>query len=187
MAETKKVSAADIKELMYCDTSLITADLTGTLLYNLLNPTTGADKPVKIPNIHGTTFTIEEGESSQDSYKDQLTGQIYRFGKKTIGDITMKFTIGQYDYALKAKFLGGSLVGTNGWKRSRESSDIKMAMIALTYDDQYCVFPCAQIKANESNADSAVGIAVTATAILPSNNAISPEYWFDKSEVAKSA
>ena len=90
----------------------MTADLTGALLAALLKD--AATKEVK--NIHQDTWTIEESESSQDGYRNQLTGSIYRMGTKTMGDVTFNWTIGQYDYATKVEFLGGvagiGIVGT---------------------------------------------------------------------------
>lgn len=174
----KKVTATDIKKLWYADPTVVTADLTGPMLKTLL-----AGESVKpVENIHQDTWSIEESEASQDSYRNQLTGQIYRFGRKTPGEVTLKWTIGQYDYALKAEFLGGTATG-NSWKRPREAVDIKKCLIALTLDDQYCVVPYANIKANEANSDKAIGLAITGTAMEPENPAIASEYWFDASEL----
>lgn len=99
-----------------------------------------------------------------------------------MGDVTANFTIGQYDYALKAEFLGGTATATS-WKRARGIVEIKKCLVALTEDDQYCVMPNANINGHEGNTDGAVGIAIVGTAMEPDDEAISSEYWFDKSEV----
>lgn len=173
---TTKVSAIDIKQLWYADTSNVTADLTGTTLKTLLT------KATEVQNVHQDTWSIEESEPSQDSYKNQLTGATYRMGSKTMGDVTFNFTIGRYDYDTKAAFMGGT--ATDGsWKRARGITDIKLCLIALTEDDVYCVLPYASISAREANTDGAVGISVVGTMLEPENEAVMPEYWFNASEL----
>lgn len=177
-----KISAVDIKELRYItkdSKKMITAEVTASSLKALLADETNCKK---VPNIHQDTWSIEEAESSQDSYKDQLTGLTYRKGAKTMGDVTFNFTIGRYDYELKAEFMGGT-GDASSWSRKRESTDIEMSLIALTEDDQYCVLPRASILARESNTDGATGITIVATMVLPDNEKVAPEYWFDKSAV----
>lgn len=158
----------------------MTADLTGPLLYALLKDT--ATKEVK--NVHQDTWTIDEGEASQDSYRNQLTGKIYRFGTKTMGDVTFNWTIGQYDYPTKAEFLGGTATATS-WKRPRAIVEIHKTLIALTEDNQYCVLTYANVAARESNTDGAVGLGIVGTAMEPTDENISSEYWFDSSEVVE--
>lgn len=174
--EKKQVSAIDIKKLWYGDTSTITADLTGSSLASLLSSLT------EVMNVHQDTWTFEEAESSQDSYKNQLTGATYRMGTKTMGDVTANFTIGRYDYATKAALLGGTYTETS-WSRPRGITDIKKVIVALTEDDVYIVLPYANITAREASTDGAIGLAVVATMLEPEDEAIMPEYWFDASEV----
>ncbi len=158
--------------------SKITADLTGALLAALLKD----ESTKEIKNVHQDTWQFEESEPSQDVYRNQLTGSAYRMGTKTMGEVTISFTIGQYDYPLKAEFLGGKATNKS-WKRARGIVEIRKVLIGLTEDDQYVVFPNANIGAYEGNADGAVGIAIKGTAMEPENDTISSEYWFDKDEV----
>lgn len=174
----KKISAVGIKKLWYFDVDKINDDLTGEVLAKLL------EEAKEIVNIHQDTWNIEETEASQDTYRNQLTGMVYRTGTKTMGDISFAWTIGQYDYFTKAEFLGGTATETS-WKRARGVVQISKALVALTEDGQYCVLTNANVTANESNADKAVGLAVKGTAMEHSNPAISSEYWFDSSEVSK--
>ena len=181
MAENIQVSAVDIKRLWYADEDAVSTDLTGVALYALVKDDGAA---TEINNVHQDTWTVEEAESTQDSFKNQLTGSTYRMGAKSMGDVTFNFTIGRYDYATKKELMGGEVINTDkGWKRSRGIVEVKKCMIALTEDDQYCVLPYANIVAREANTDGAVGIAVIATMLEPLNEAVMPEYWFDKSEV----
>ena len=179
MAGTVQISAIDIKKLWYAETSAVTADLTGTLLKTILA------SAKEITNVHQDTWTIDESEPTQDSYRNQLTGNIYRFGSKQMGDVTFNFTIGRYDYVTKKDLLGGDVINVDkGWKRARGAVDIKKCLIALTEDDQYCVLPYANVVAREASTDGAVGLAVVGTAMEPETETIMPEYWFDASEVA---
>lgn len=182
MANTaKQVSAVDIKQLWHCDTSLVTEDLTGELLYALIHD----EATSEVKNVHQDTWSIEEDEPSQDSYKNQLTGSVYRMGSKDMGNVTFNWTIGRYDYKTKAAFMGGTATETS-WKRARGITEIKRCLIALTEDDQYCVLPYANITAREANTDGAIGISVVGTMLEPEDEDIMPEYWFDASEVKSS-
>lgn len=176
MADTLKISAVDIKKLWYTDISAITGDLTGSMLKTILESAT------EVGNIHQDTWSIEESEASQEAYKDQRTGLTYRMGAKTMGDVTFNWTIGQYDYQTKAALLGGTATGTS-WKRQRGAVTVQKTLIALTEDDQYAVLPKANISARQAQTDGAVGLAVVGTALLPENEEVAPEYWFDASEV----
>lgn len=178
MPASVQISAIDIKKLWYAETSAVTADLTGTLLSTIL------ESAKEITNVHQDTWTIDESEPTQDSYRNQLTGNIYRFGAKQMGEVTFNFTIGRYDYVTKKDLLGGDVINTDkGWKRARGAVEIKKCLIALTEDDQYCVLPYANVVAREASTDGAVGLAVVGTAMEPETETIMPEYWFDASEV----
>lgn len=135
--------------------------------------------------MHQDTWTLEESEAQQDGYRNQLTGSIYRMGTKTMGEVTINFTIGKYDYFTKAEFLGGTATATS-WKRARGIVEIHKALVALTEDNQYCVLPFANISGREANTDGAIGVGVLGTMMEPDNDAIAPEYWFDISEVTAS-
>lgn len=78
--------------------------------------------------------------------------------------------------------MGGTGSETS-WKRARGVTRIEKCMIALTEDNQYCVFPKASVIARNTNNEGAVGIGVAAAALEPDNTAVSSEYWFDSSEV----
>lgn len=181
MSTAVKLSAVKIQKLWYCETSKVAADLTGPALYAILQDT--ATKAVD--NVHGDTWQIEESAATVTGYKNALTGGTYRQDKE-MGDIKMAFTIGQYDYATKADLLGGTGADAS-WKRSRGITNINKCMIALTQDNQYCIFPNAPVVAREANTDKAIGIAVEATALEPSDITISSEYWFDSSLVKAAA
>lgn len=169
-------SAIDIKRLWHANVP--TEALTAESLKAMLS----AQGTKEIKNVHQDTWTIEEAESSQDSYRNQLTGMVYRRGSKTMGEVTFAFTIGRYDFETKKELMGGTATA-NSWARSKQPTDIKRCLIALTEDGVYCVLTYADISAREANTDGAVGIAVVGTALEPENEAISSEYWFDAEAV----
>lgn len=177
--------AAGIKQILYAEPSVITADLTALALKTLI-----ADniKVKSVSNVHGDTWTLDETEASATSYKNALNGKMYRRDSEP-GEVKANFTIGEYDYQLKADLLGGEVIkqGNNpekviGWKRG-DFQEKHKTMIFLTKDDQYCVFPYASLTTREANTDKAIGLAVAATPLEPKITGVSSEYWFDKTEV----
>lgn len=186
---SRQISAIDIKKLWHADpaTEALTPSVLNTILKNA--------KVIK--NVHQDTWTIDESESSQDLYKNQLTGATYRMGAKTMGDVTFNFTIGRYDYKLKAELMGGTVITKGGsgndkdeaigWSRQRGIVEMRRMLIALTEDDVYCVLPYANVSTREANTDGAVGLAVVGTMMEPENENIDSEYWYDAAEVDAAA
>lgn len=184
----EKVSAIDIKQLFYCDE--ISAPLTPASLKALLKTAK------EIDNVHQDTWQIEEGEASQDSYRNQLTGNVYRMSKRQMGDLTVAFTIGQYDYMTKAAIMGGKALKADGseattaddaigWERAIGVVELYKTLIALTYDDVYVVIPRAQLGSREASTDGAIGLAVSGTMMEPlaKTSGVSSEYWYSKKTV----
>lgn len=163
----RKVSAIKIKSLRYAD--VLTAAPTKEGLVAAFTAAT------KIENSHGGTFQYEETEPTVNQYKNELTGQVYRSDMEP-GDVTMSFTIGQYDFTTKADLQGG--VGTDeSWSRGK-ASQLYKAFYAVTEDNVMIVFPKANIIGTGTSTDNAVGIAMQA---IPQeiSSEISSEYWFD--------
>ena len=171
------ITAVGIKKLFYGATSLITTDLTDESLLDIIN----GGELKEVTNVHQDTWSLEEAEPSKTGYKNQLTGNTYR-EDVDMGDVTMNFTIGEYDHQTKADLMGGTATA-NSWKRSRGKVKIEKMFIALTEDNQYVVFPRASVIGRESNTDGAVGLAVAATALEPANVNVMSEYWFDTNEI----
>lgn len=180
-----KICAISIKQIWYADPLGDTATaLTPAALKTKIAAAT------EIDNVHQETWSIDEAEPSQDSYRNQLTGSVYRFGKKTMGDVTFNFVIGQYDYTTKAALMGGKVITDTGsapvgWERPRGAVEMKKMMIALTNDGVYCVLPYANVAAREAYTDGASAIAVVATMMEPPSQAVAPEYWFEQEAVDK--
>lgn len=185
-----EISAIDIKKLWYGDTNL--TDITAAKLKGLLNGSTESGSSYaaakEIKNVHQDTWQLEESEPSQDGYRNQLTGKIYRMGRITEGELVINFTIGKYDFALKSELMGGTVIESSstevGWKRSTDSPEnMYKSIIALTVDDVYVVLPKAAITTREANTDKAIGLAVKATMMEPDGTGVSSEYWYTKSAV----
>lgn len=185
-----QITAVGIKKILYADTSKITADLTVDLAKTLIKAAITAKDEVR--NVHGETWNVEESEASVNGYKNQLNGQTYRY-ETTPGDMSVSFTIGQYEYATKAALMGGTPIKKGGagadkdnivgWKRSNEKVVIKKALFCLTNDDVWLIFTNTQITAREANTDKAIAIGVKALVQTPEVAGVSAEYNFDEAEV----
>lgn len=164
---TKRISAIKIKQLSYAD--VLSAAPTKEGLAAAIEAAT------KIDNIHQGTYSYEETEATVNKYENELTGDTYRSDVEA-GDITMSFTIGQYDFQTKAALQGGK--GTaDSWERGGMKNVVYKAIYAITEDDVCIVFPKARIVGRGSSTDNAIGIAVSA---IPEEigGGISLEYWF---------
>ena len=171
------ISAIGIQKLYYGAVITATTNLNSAGIAVLISSAT------EVKNVHQDTWSLEEGEPSQDFYKNQLTKMNYRGGDKTMGDITINFEVGQYDYATKADLLGGEVLEENntavGWKRARGITDIKKMFIAVTEDNVAFVFPKCNVLASEGNTDGAITVKMSATVLQPEQEDIASEYWFD--------
>jgi hypothetical protein len=178
------VSAVGIKRILYSDASSVTEDITPTVAKTLIQAAITAKNEVL--NVHGETWTIDESEASVTGYKNQLTGQNYRYDT-TPGDLTPSFSIGQYDWKTKAEMLGGEVIKNEsaevGWKRSTEKVVKKKALFCLTEDDVWFIFPNCQIVARESNTDKAVALAVKGLVQTPETAGISSEYNYEEGTI----
>ena len=174
-----QITAVGIKKILYADTSKIAADLTPDLAKTLIKAAITAKDEVR--NVHQETWNVEEAEASVTGYKTNP------------GDMSVNFTIGQYEYATKAALMGGTAIKRGGagsdkddivgWKRSNEKVVIKKALFCLTDDGVWLIFTNAQITAHEANTDKAVAIAVKALVQTPEVAGVSMEYNFDEAVV----
>lgn len=151
-------------------------------------------KANEIENVHQDTWQIDESEASQDSYRNQLTGHVYRLGKRQMGDLTVNFTVGQYDYATKAALMGGAMLDSTGattttpseavgWQRSNDVVEMYKTLIALTVDDVFVVVSRSSLGARESSTDGAIGMAMSGTMTDPIVSGVASEYWYDSATV----
>lgn len=164
----RRISAIKIKKLRYGD--VLTAKPTEATLAASFKAAS------EIDNSHQGTFTYEEAESTINSYKNELNGQIYRSDVEP-GDVSINFTIGAYDFATKAALQGGTAT-EKSWERGDGTEQRYKAFYAITEDNVCIVFPKANIIGRGSSTDNAVGLAVSAIPQEASAN-IKSEYWFD--------
>ena len=170
----RKISVVHLKALYYGEV-ITTAGLTGATLKPLLAGMT------EVNVVHGETFRYEEAPPTVTSYKNQLTGKVYRQTQEE-GEIKMSFTLGQYDFETKAALQGGTATNTS-WSRATTSEAKYNCFVGLSKDGVYVVFPKGHCLANGSDTDKAVGLAVSATAVDTGVAGLASEYWFDESEV----
>lgn len=170
-------SAIGIKKLYYGAVITATTNLTASGVAVLISSST------EITNVHQDTFELVEDDATQETYKNQLTKAVYRTGSKEMGDITLNFEVGQYDYATKAALMGGTSTA-NSWARQRGSVDVNHSFIAITEDNVAIVFPKCSVISSEGNTDGAISIKMSAKVLEPENTALSSEYWFDYTPAA---
>lgn len=180
------MNTVGIKRLLYADTLKVTGDLTPAMLKSIID-----DSDTKeVTNVHQDTWSIAESEASVTRYKNQLTKKPYRQSAE-LGEVSMNFTIGEYDFETKKELMGGKTITQNGevigWKRSREYEEINKCLMALSEDSVWIVFPKGAVVTLEAETDGAVGLAVVGTAMEPENTAISSEYWYSDKEVQSSS
>lgn len=185
-----QISSVGIKRILYADTSVVTKDITPDVAKTLIKAAITAKTEVK--NVHGETWSIEESEASVTPYKNQLTGQAYRYDT-TQGEITPQFTIGQYDFVTKAALMGGEVIKKGGsgadkddivgWKRSNGKVVINKVLFCLTEDNVWFIFPNCQIVTREANTDKAIALAVKALVQTPKVDGVDIEYNFNEAEV----
>ena len=165
----RQISAIKIKQLRYAE-PLGTAPTKEGLKMAF-------DKAIKILNSHQGTFQYEETEPTVNKYKNDLTGQVYRSDMEP-GDVSMRFSVGQYDMETKAALQGGTAGDTgSSWSRGKAAQRYK-CMYALTEDNVCIVFPKANIIGTGSSVDNAIAIAMQA---IPQevSGTVASEYWFD--------
>lgn len=181
------MNTVGIKRLLYADTSKVTGDLTPAMLKSIID-----DPDTKeVTNVHQDTWSIAESEASVTRYNNQLTKKPYRQSAE-LGEVSMNFTIGEYDFETKKELMGGKTIYNNGievigWKRSREYEEINKCLMALSEDSVWIVFPKGAVVTHEAETDGAVGLAVVGTAMDPENTAISSEYWYSDKDVQSSS
>lgn len=170
-------SAIGIKKLYYGSVITATTHLSTSGVGVLISSST------EITNVHQDTWELAEDDATQETYKNQLTKAVYRTGSKEMGDITVNFTVGQYDYATKAALLGGSVIKESntdvGWARGRGAIQLTKSLIAITEDNVAVVFPKVEFISSEAATDGAIGIKMSAKVMEPEQTYISSEYWFD--------
>lgn len=181
------MNAVGIKRLLYADPSKVTGDLTPAMLKSIL----GDSETKEVTNVHQDTWSMDESEASVTRYNNQLTKRPYRQSAE-LGEVTMNFTIGEYDFETKKNLMGGKVItntegGAIGWKRSRTYEEIHKCLMALTEDDVWAVFPKGAVVTREVETDGATGLAVVGTAMEPEDEAISTEYWYYDKEVQSSS
>ena len=166
-----------IKQLWYGDVISVTTNLTQAGVASLIAAST------EVKNIHQDTWGYQEGDPSTTEYKNELTGLTYFTDKTELGQKTIQFTMGEYDYATKAALYGGEVIEESntpvGWKSTGAVELIHKSIIALTKTGTYIIFTNANIVAKNDQQQKAIGLGVTAIAEENPATGVEDEYWFD--------
>ena len=133
----------------------------------------------EIKNVHEGTWGYSQDDPSVTDYINELTGQPYYRDKTTLGNRTITFTIGVYDFATKAAMQGGSAISTDGWKSSGALQNVNKTIIAKTKTDNYIVFSNASIVAKGDQQEKNIGLGVTAVCMESDIEGVEAEYMFE--------
>lgn len=168
-----------IKKLWYGP--VLTADLTSvTDITALVAPTSGTSTFTEVKNVHQGTWGYSQDDPSVTDYINELTGQPYYRDKETLGNRTINFSIGQYDFATKAALQGGSVIGDEkGWKSSGALENVNKALIAQTKTGNYIVFSNASFIAKGDQQEKNIALGITAVCMENENTNVEAEYMFD--------
>jgi hypothetical protein len=180
------MDCAGIKKIVYADPSVVTAPITPAIAKSLIQAAITAGNTVD--NVHQDTWNLNEDKSSPTPYKNQLTGLPYRFDHIDQGNVVPSFTVGKYDYALKAALIGGNVIKDDkgnavGWSRPLTKEDVHRALFCLTDDGIWFIFTNCLLIAVEGTTDKAIGISVEGYMQQPDVAGVSAEYNFDESAV----
>lgn len=168
-----------IKQLWYGDVISADTNLNQSGIATLIAAST------EVKNVHQDTWGYTEGDPSTTEYKNEITGQTYFVDKTELGQKTIQFTMGEYDYETKAALYGGEVIETGtpaaavGWKASGALQLIHKSIIALTKTGTYIIFTNANIVAKNDQQQKAIGLGVTAIAEENPATGVEDEYWFD--------
>ena len=169
-----------IKQLWYGPVISVSTNLTPSGVATLISNST------EVKNVHQDTWGYQETDPSTTEYKNELTGLTYFVDKTELGQKTIQFTMGEYDYETKAALYGGEAITDGqttpsnvGWKSSGSMALIHKSVIALTKTGTYIIFTNANIVAKNDQQQKAIGLGVTAIAEENPASGVEDEYWFD--------
>lgn len=151
----------------------------------LISPGSGTSTFTEVKNVHDGTWGYSHDDPNVTEYINELTGQPYYRDKTSLGNRTIQFTIGVYDFATKAALQGGSVITdgqTNnelGWKSSGALENVNKAVIAQTKTGNYIVFSNAGIVAKGDQQEKNIGLGITAVCMENENTGVEAEYMFN--------
>lgn len=170
-----------LKKVWYGDAFEPKTPMTKSVLANWLKTATN------IKCVHTDTWEYSHDDPETTDYINELTGKPYYRDATSVGNRTITFTIGEYDYEDKAALQGGDVVEEGGevigWKSPTEPQVIYKAMVALTKTGQYVVFPNAAITGKVNNVEKNMGLQLAALATESADSVLSDEYWYDSKAV----
>lgn len=134
----------------------------------------------EITNVHQGTWGYSQDDPSVTDYINELTGQPYYRDKETLGNRTITFTLGVFDFATKAALQGGSTTGlTKGWQSSGALENVNKCIVAKTKTDNWIVFSNASIVAKGDQQEKNIGLGIIAVCMENETTGVEAEYMFE--------
>lgn len=146
----------------------------------------------EIDVIHEDTFNYDQAENTSDDYVNEIDGTVYEQTFKK-GAKALNFSIGQYDLAMKALFMGGTYTaavqGTTTptvvtaapakWTPADSLAPIDLAFKATTLDGTTITIPKGRVSAVSKANKKAIGIMLKVTPMTPADTNLKSEIWED--------
>ena len=132
----------------------------------------------EIKNVHDGTWGYSHDDPSVTDYINELTGQPYYRDKTSLGNRTINFTIGVYDFTTKAALQGGDAI-TSGWKSSGALKNVNKCIVAQTKTGNWIVFTNASIVAKGDQQEKNIGLGITAVCMESEEDGVEAEYMFE--------
>lgn len=135
----------------------------------------------EITNVHDGTWGYSHDDPSVTDYINELTGQPYYRDKTTLGNRTINFTLGVFDFATKAALQGGEAID-GGWKSSGALENVNKCIVAKTKTGNWIVFTNASIVAKGDQQEKNIGLGITAVCMENDTDGVEAEYMFEASQ-----
>lgn len=141
----------------------------------------------EIKNVHEGTWGYSHDDPSVTDYINELTGQPYYRDKTTLGNRTINFTLGVFDFATKAALQGGKVIKDAqekeiGWESSGALENVNKCIVAKTKTGNWIVFTNASIVAKGDQQEKNIGLGVTAVCMENETENVEAEYMFEAAQ-----
>lgn len=146
-------------------------------------------KMTEVTNVHEGTWSYTQDDPATTDYINMLTGQPYYRDVTNMGNKTIAFTMGEYEFSDLVTLQGGeSLENGEGWASTSVPQLFYKAIVAQTKTGNFIVFSNAGIIAKTNAAEQNLGLGVTAVAMdaekQEDGTKLAAEYRFKGDKVA---
>lgn len=146
----------------------------------------------QVLNVHNGTWGYSQNDPDTTDYVNELTGKPYYRDMNSLGEKTITFTLGEYEFATRKALQGGEVDTTNkSWIAPSQPVIIYKSILAETKTGNFIFFPNASITTKVDTQDKNLGLGVTAQAmesliVETKSGQKVDEVWFEAATAAAS-